>query len=148
MATIHHHVLIDAPAAKVYAALSTAEGIGTWWDKQTVMETDRGVVLEHNPGAKHGVVRLRVVELVPDKRVEWECISTHPKSSPAFAWSGTHFIFDIVERDNRDGSRGRATALDFTQTGYDEGSEFFDSNKSAWGQVLQNLKRVVESGRG
>jgi uncharacterized protein YndB with AHSA1/START domain len=148
MATIHHHVLIDAPAAKVYAALSTAEGIGTWWDKQTVMETDRGVVLEHNPGAKHGVVRLRVVELVPDKRVEWECISTHPKSSPAFAWSGTHFIFDIVERDNRDGSRGRATALDFTQTGYDEGSEFFDSNKSAWGQVLQNLKRIVESGRG
>jgi uncharacterized protein YndB with AHSA1/START domain len=141
------HVLIAAPAAKVYAALSTPEGIGNWWDKQTATETDGGVVLEHNPGAEHGVVRLRVVELVPDKRVEWECISTHPKSSPAFAWSGTHFIFDIVERDNREGSHGRVTALDFTQTGYDERSEFFDSNKSAWGQVLQNLKRVVESQR-
>ena len=39
MATIRHHVLIDAPVAKVYQALSTAEGISTWWDKQTPTQT-------------------------------------------------------------------------------------------------------------
>src|SRR5438874_4071006 len=74
MATIRHQVLIDAPVAKVYEAISTADRIGTWWDKQTATQTDRGVVLEHNPGPEHGVVKLRVVELVPNKRVEWECI--------------------------------------------------------------------------
>jgi hypothetical protein len=28
-----------------------------------------------------------------------------------------------------------------------ERSEYFESNKTAWGEVLQNLKRVVESPR-
>jgi uncharacterized protein YndB with AHSA1/START domain len=50
MATIYHQVWISAQAAKVYKAISTAEAIGTWWDKQTPTETDRGLVLEHNPG--------------------------------------------------------------------------------------------------
>jgi len=149
MATIYHQVSINAPLAKVYDAISTADGIGTWWDKQTPNQTDRGLVLEHNPGLEHGVVKLRVVELIPNKRVEWECISTHPRSSPASAWTGTHFIFEIAERDNvSSGSKHnqvRATTLDFRQAGYDERSEFFGSNNFAWGQVLQKLKQVLES---
>ena len=152
MATIRHQVLIDAPVAKVYEAISTPEGISTWWDKQTATQTDRGLVLEHNPGPEHGVVKLRVIELVPNKRVEWECISTHPKSSPASAWTGTHFIFELAERDNVASSGAnpnqiRATTLDFCQAGFDERSEFFGSNKLAWAEVLQNLKQVVESQR-
>jgi len=97
MATIRHHVLIDAPVAKVYQAISTAERISTWWDKQTPIQTDRGLVFEHNPGPEHGVVQLRVIERVPNKRVEWECISTHPKGSPASALDGYALYF----RDNR-----------------------------------------------
>jgi len=139
MATIHHQISIDAPVAKVYEAISTAERISTWWDQQTRTETDRGVVLEHDPGPEHGVVKLRVVELVPDRRVEWECISTHPASSPASAWTGTRFIFELAERGDR------TTAVDFRQTGYDEQSPFFPVNTAAWGQVLERLKQVVES---
>ena len=153
MATIHHKLSINAPAGKVYQAISTADGIGTWWDKQTAKHTDRGLVLEHNPGPEHGVVKLRVVELVPNKRVEWECISSHPKTSPASAWTGTHCIFEIAKHDNAappssSPDQVRATTLDFCQDGYDERSEFFESNKVAWGEVLQNLKQVVESQRG
>ncbi len=152
MATIRHHVLIDAPVAKVYQALSTAEGISTWWDKQTPTQTDRGLVLAHNPGPEHGVVQLRVIELVPNKRVEWECISTHPKGSPASAWTGTHFIFEITARNNIPSFastliRSAPPRLDFCQDGYDERSEFFEFNKVAWGEVLQNLKQVMESQR-
>lgn len=138
MATIQHQIEINAPISKVYEALSSAESVGTWWDEQTPVQTDQGLVLEHNPGPEHGIVRLRVVEMVPDKRVEWECISTHPQSSPASVWTGTHFIFELTERDG-------ITILDFSQTHYPEQSEFFDFNKSAWGEVLQNLKKVVES---
>ena len=141
MATIHHQVTIAAPAATVYAAIATADGIGTWWDKQRAVQTDRGLVLEHDPGPEHGVVKLRVVELVPNRRVEWECVSTHRASSPASAWTGTRFVFEIT-------ARGAATSVvDFRQTGYDERSPFFASNTTAWGQVLQNLKRVLDAGR-
>jgi uncharacterized protein YndB with AHSA1/START domain len=138
MATIRHHVLIDAPEAKVYQALSTAEGISTWWDKQTPTQTDRGLVLEHNPGPEHGVVQLRVIELVPNKRVEWECISTHPKTSPASAWTGTHVIFEITERE-------RMAILDFRHSGWDENSEYFGFCNYGWGVALQKLQQLCES---
>lgn len=147
MATIHHQVSIDAPVEKVYLAISTPDGIGTWWDKQTATQTDQGLVLEHNPGPEHGIVRMRVVELLPNRRVEWECISAHPKSSPASVWTGTHFIFELAEPDDDGIARNseRTTILDFRQTGYDEESNFYGFNNSAWGQVMHNLKQVIES---
>jgi uncharacterized protein YndB with AHSA1/START domain len=149
MATIHHELSINAPVERVYEALSSADQIGTWWDKQTAIQTDRGAVLEHNPGPEHGVVRLRVAEQVPNRRIQWECISTHPKSSPASAWTGTHFIFELEGIDSSGAGRDRihTTRLDFRQVGYDEGSEYFDSNRAAWEKVLQKLKQVVESPR-
>ena len=150
MASIHHELSINALVAKVYEALSSADQIGTWWDKQTAIQTDRGLVLEHNPGPEHGVVKLRVVELVPNKRVEWECISVHPKSSPASAWTGTHFIFELAERTDSSGAardQVRTTTMDFNQVGYDERSEYLESNRAAWGEVLGNLKQVVEAPR-
>jgi len=140
MKTIEHQLLIDAPASRVYEAIATADGISTWWDPQTPRQTDRGLVLEHNPGPEHGIVQLRVVDRVPNTRVEWECVSTHPASSPASAWTGTHFIFELSPRDG-------TTEVDFRQTGYDERSSFFTANREAWLQVLQNLKRVVETSR-
>ncbi len=154
MSNIQHQILIHAPVAKVYDAIATAEGIPTWWDKQTLVHTDRGPVLEHHPGPEHGVVRLRVVELVPSERVEWECISTHPKSSPASAWTGTRFVFEMTDRggdlpsSHSGRNPDRTTTLDFHQTGHDDRSAFFPSNKIAWGQVLQNLKRVLEDAGG
>ena len=152
MITIHHQLAINAPVAEVFAAIATPERIGTWWDKHTATQTSRGLVLEHDPGPEHGVVKLRVVALVPDTRVEWECISTHPTSSPASAWMGTRFVFEMAERDSpaaRFGGahRGRVTTLDFRHVGYDERSEFAGFNTFAWGQVLQNLKQVVEAGQ-
>ena len=157
MATIHHQIAIQASPGKVYAALATADGIGTWWDRQTAVQTNDGLVLEHNPGPKHGVVRLKVLALVPDRRVEWECISTHPAESPASAWTGTHFIFELSERESAaavaeqesmpqtSAKPVRMTTVDFRQTGYDETSAFAGFNNFAWGQVLSNLKRVCET---
>ena len=146
MAEIHHQITIDAPPAKVYDALATAEGISRWWSRQTAVQTDSGTVLEHNPGPEHGVVRMRVAQLVPDKRVEWECISSHPSTSPASAWTGTRFIFEMAESNPAAGS-GPATTLDFYHTGYDELSEYYDFNVGAWAHVLRDLKRLVESQR-
>ena len=143
MATIHHQISISAPVLRVYEAIASPDHIGTWWDKQTVTRTDRGVVMEHNPGPEHGVVQLRVAQLIPNKHVQWECISRHPKTSPASAWTGTHFIFELAEGDD-----GQTTRVDFQQVGYDERSQYFESNKAAWLEVLKRLKQVLESPRG
>jgi uncharacterized protein YndB with AHSA1/START domain len=41
MASIHHQIEIDAPITKVYGAISSSESIGTWWDKQTPVQTEQ-----------------------------------------------------------------------------------------------------------
>ena len=151
MATLYHQVWINAPIATLYATVATVEGVESWWGKQTAVQTDDGLVLEHNPGPMHGVVRLKVLETVPDKRVEWTCISNHPEASPASAWTGTHLGFDITERANVAAMSGfghdgdRVAVLDFRHSGWDEASPFLGFCNFAWGQVLKALKGVCEA---
>ena len=122
MATLYHQVWVNAPTAKLYEAISTEKGIGSWWDKPRAAELDIGPILERIQG----------------KRVEWECISTHPKNSPASAWTGTHIIFEITERENM-------AILDFRHSGWDENSEYFGFCNYHWGVALQKLKQWCES---
>lgn len=147
MATLAHEVWIDAPTAKVYEAISTADGISAWWDKQTVRRTAEGTVLEHDPGPEHGVVRMKVLDLVHDQRVEWECVSTHPASSPASAWTGTHLVFEISRRSVPPWAAQKAdmAILSFRHTGWDEHSEFLAFCNFAWGLVLTKLRETCEA---
>lgn len=152
MATMYHQVWVNASTAKLYEAISTADGLSRWWAHHESTETDAGLVLSHSPGPEHGVVKQKVIDLVPNKRVEWECISTrHPKSSPASAWPGTHVIWEISERKNPGkrlgiSSRRRQMALlDFRHSGWDANSEYFGFCNFAWGEVLLMLKKWCES---
>jgi uncharacterized protein YndB with AHSA1/START domain len=150
MATMHHQVWINAPISKVYGALATAEALGKWWAPHTSTQTPDGLVLAHDPGGEHGVVKQKVVDVTPDKRIEWEIISTHPKQSPAYGWMGTHIIFELSRRDNPGLWRGitdpvpQFTVLDFRHTGWDESSDFFGFCNFAWGCVLNMLKEWCE----
>jgi len=140
-------VWINAPTVKVYEAISTPAGISAWWDKQTATQTGQGTVLEHCPGPEHGVVKMKVLDTTPNKRIEWECISTHPASSPASAWTGTHIVFEIARRSVPPWASERAdmAILSFRHSGWDETSQYFGFCNFAWGQVLQKLKDVCES---
>ncbi len=151
MATLHHQVWIDAPVSKVYEALATADGLGRWWAPHTSAETDAGLVLAHGAGTEHGEVRMKVLDRAHDRRVEWEIISTHPRRSPASAWTGTHIIFEIAEMENpghwlgiSDGGP-RMTVLEFRHSGWGENSKYFGFCNFAWGETLLTLKQWCES---
>lgn len=150
MATLYHQVWINAPVSKVYDALATAEGLGKWWAPHTSTETDAGLVLAHNPGAEHGEVKMKVLDRTQNKRVEWEIISAHPKSSPASAWTGTHISFEISERENPgmrlgiSDSAPHIAVLEFRHSGWDENSEYFGFCNFAWGETLLMLKQWCE----
>jgi len=81
---------------------------------------------------------MTVLELARNRRVEWECISSHPRSSPASAWTGTHVIFEIAEREHR-------TVLDFRHAGWDESNEYFGFCNYHWGVALHKLAQWCES---
>ncbi len=138
MATLYHQVWIKTERENLYEAITTQNGIGSWWDKPTVVESDDGLMLEFSPGAEHGVLRMKVLDMTQGQRVEWECISTHPENSPAFAWTSTHIVFEITENE-------KLTILDFRHTGWDEKSKYLGFCNFAWGVALQKLKDFCES---
>jgi len=109
------------------------------------------LVLAHSPRAEHGDVKMKVLDTVQDRRVEWEIISTHPKRSPASAWSGTYIIFEVTERENPGHWMGMSsgerilTVLDFRHTGWDENGEYFGFCNFGCGETLLILKQWCES---
>jgi uncharacterized protein YndB with AHSA1/START domain len=152
MASIRHQIAIRAPLEKVYAALSSPEAVSKWWDKQTETRAPCGTVWSHDPGPQHGRVDLLLWDMTPTQRVEWECISEHPSTSPASAWTGTHIKFELTSAESPAAilmSGGEKTAayttVNFEQTNYDENSPYFGFNNWAWAQVLNGLKSYCES---
>lgn len=153
MATIYHQVWINAPAGRVYAAASTREGIRRWWNGAQA-ETGSGLVFRYRPGPPpdQGIVRIRVVEIVQDRRVYWECISARPPSGAASAWTGTFVALDIAEPDTmviRHGPRRfpdhPVTVLDFRHCGWDDNSSYLGFCTFEWGGVLRKLKQECEA---
>lgn len=151
MATLHHQVWINAPVARIYEALATAEGLGRWWAPHTTSHPAGSLVLAHDPGGDHGQVQMKVLDATANWRIEWEIISHHPERSPASAWTGTHIVFEITEQDNPGLWRGitddepKLAVLEFRHSGWDEDSEYFGFCNFAWGETLAMLKRWCES---
>jgi len=57
MATLYRQVWINTPVSKLYEALATADGLGSWWAPHTSTQTDAGLILAHRAGSEHGEVR-------------------------------------------------------------------------------------------
>jgi hypothetical protein len=150
MTTLHHQVWIKAPVARVYNALATADGLSGWWAPHTTTETAAGIVLGHSPGPAHGEVQMLVLEASPG-RIEWEIVSTHPRQSPASAWTGAHIIFELSERPSPgqwmglDNEGEIMTVVNFAHSGWDEGSEFLGFCNYAWGVTLDLLRQWCET---
>jgi uncharacterized protein YndB with AHSA1/START domain len=154
MATLYHQVWIEAPLARVYEAVATVEGLGEWWAPHTSTVTDDGLVFAHDPGERHGKVRLKVIDLEKNRRVEWEVISKHPELSPASGWMGTRILFEFSEALNPGGWRGISegermlTVLEFRHSGWAEDSPFLGFCNFSWGVVLGMLKEWCEKKDG
>lgn len=151
MATMKHQVWIDAPMAKVYKALSSAEGFSGWWAPHKSEQTKAGLVISHTPGPGHGDVKMRQVEAEPDRLVEYLVISKgHPPESPASEWTGTSLCFELSRRDNPGAWRGisskakQLTVLEFRHSGWDKSSDYYGFCNFCWGLVLNMLKEYCE----
>ena len=69
MSDILHQITINAPKDKVYAALSTVDGLAGWWTSTTKGESAPGKTLEFRSG--DSVTKMRVEELDEGNPVAW-----------------------------------------------------------------------------
>ena len=117
----------------VYAALTTLDGLSGWWTGDATGDTEAGGVIALRFVA--GGFDMKVVELVPGKRVLWEVAE-----GPA-EWIGTHVNFEIHQE-------GEFTIVLFEHRGWAEPVEFMYHCSTKWATFLISLKELLETGQG
>jgi uncharacterized protein YndB with AHSA1/START domain len=136
---IVHRVGIKAPAAQVYAALTTLDGLAGWWTEHTTGSPAAGGRLgfrfRTESGDEIGGFGMAVRELAPPERVRWSV-----QEGPA-EWLGTDVEFDLSQQ-------GEHTIVMFGHRRWREAGEFMHHCSTKWATFLLSLRDYVETGRG
>ena len=133
MANIEHLLFIQAPAAKVYEALTTERGLAEVWTRELSVSRQIGDTLTFRFGPDED--RMRLTELAPDRRVVWECVESDPQ------WVGTTIVFELEERSGK-------TSVKLGHLNWREVTPFYWSCNYNWAMFLYSLKLYVEKGKG
>ena len=139
MVSINHKVGIKANISKVYDALSTVEGVASWWTKDTTGESKIGgkvkVRFLEKDGKEKGSMDFEFAELTPNKKVQWR-FTAGPEE-----WLGTDVVFDLSQD-------GDYTIVLFSHNNWRELVEFTYHCSMKWAIFMLSLKDLFENGEG
>ncbi|MCD2421544.1 SRPBCC domain-containing protein [Niabella pedocola] len=156
MPAIHHAVLIGAPAAQVYKAITSQEGLRAWWTPGTTAKPELGSMARFPFGPVY-FKTMKITVLKPQEEVCWIC------TAGAGEWIDTHISFTLYTGDQQQlGNRypeiggqleqqkdkGAATLLLFRHEAWKTYSLMFAECSYTWGRFLSSLKRYCETGKG
>ena len=139
MVDIVHRIGIKAPAAKVYNALTSTDGLARWWTEETKGNAAIGGKIEFTFRSESGDVKgkmvMEVKELKAQKHVRWECVEGPPE------WIGTDITFDLSQEDDQ-------TIIIFGHRKWREAVEFTAHCSMKWAVFMLSLREYVETGKG
>jgi len=139
MFDIIHRIGIKSPAARVYEALTSLEGLSRWWTDEVLGDGRSGGKIEFRfrlkTGELIGTMVMEVQELNAGKDVRWRCIDGPPE------WIGTDVTFQLAEHDNQ-------TIVVFGHRKWREAVEFTAHCSMKWATFLLSLREYVETGKG
>lgn len=139
MVDIIHRIGIKAPLSKVYAALSTIEGVAGWWTRETSGESKPGggvkVRFRSPSGDEKGYMEFDVVKLAPNREISWRCTSGPTE------WIGTDVTFALAQE-------GEQTLILFGHRNWREPVDFMAHCSMKWATFLLSLRDLVETGKG
>jgi uncharacterized protein YndB with AHSA1/START domain len=127
---------VHADAERVVDALTTKEGLSSFWTTDSVAEPQVGS--EARFGFEGSPVPLRMrVNRIDAGGVEWSCLGDFP------LWEGTTVTWSLSPEEEHGGTR-----LLFRHAGFaDEQPEWeFASIASTWAGILGRLKILAETG--
>ena len=136
MSSIRDESRIQAPAAKVYEALTRQAGYRGWWNVVGEIAESVGgeAKLRFVKDGKPVNMRFRIDELTTNERVGWTCVA-HDMPS----WVGTSLTWRLAEA-------GGAVVVSLAHSGrQDAGPEMV---AQGWKHFLGSLRSFVETGTG
>jgi uncharacterized protein YndB with AHSA1/START domain len=136
MADILHKIDIDATPDKVYSAVSSNQGLKSWWTTDVVGDSKKGSILNFEFYSHSFTFEMYVDELIPDKTVRWTCIG----GVAADEWKDTKLLWEIVPKD------GNQTTLKFSHTGWPSTGDYYSRCNTTWGHLMFMVKDYAERG--
>jgi len=137
-------VEIAAPAAKVFAAITTEDGLKGWWTTSCESGTGVGSRATFRFGNTHNVMLTE--KLTPNLEVVWKCLEQHHEAAELERkdeWAGTKVKFKLESRSLS------STVLHFEHDGLTPELECYQICDQGWGHFLKtSLKKLVETGKG
>ena len=139
MVDIVHRIGIKAPAAKVYEAVATTQGVAGWWTRDTTGTAGPGgtvtVRFRRKDGEEIGRMDFEMTRLEPGREVHWRILDGPQE------WVGTDVTFDLSQD-------GDMTILVFGHRNWKEPVEFMAHCSTKWAVFLLSLRELVETGTG
>ena len=130
-----HRIGIEAPAEKIYRAITTEEGIKGWWTTDVKMDSQAGGKAVFG-FEKHSIVfKMIIEELKPPSLVRWKC-----QENSSLDWIGTTQEFCLESQ--ADGE----VLLKFCHGGWKSGGDHCYYCNTTWGHLLVTLKNYAERG--
>jgi uncharacterized protein YndB with AHSA1/START domain len=130
-----HEIAVAAPAAKVFQAWTTAEGLTGWWTADATAPRDGGgeYVFRFDGGSV--AFHFRVEEEVPGERVLWRGVEG--PGMPA-EWVGTKI--DVRLSSTGDGK----TRMQFAHRDWRSAEGFYCVCNTTWGELMYRLRDWCE----
>lgn len=129
MPDILHRVGIGVRPERVYAALTTTDGLRHWWTLEATGDASAGGVIDF------GFCEMQVVDAATNELVHWRCTRGSDE------WLGTEVIFRLVWKDNQ-------TFVIFTHANWKEPVEFMHHCSTKWATFLLSLRDWLERNEG
>ena len=134
MFDILHRVGVEgATTDQVYTALTTLDGLTSWWTRDTTGDPDLGGIIAFRfpPGG----FDMEVVEQQPGEHVVWKVVDGPDE------WVDTTIDWRLRQDDD-------LAVILFKHEGWSEPVEFMHHCSTKWATYLMSLKSRVETGTG
>lgn len=156
MKSIHHQLLIGAPAEKIYNAITTQEGLSKWWTPDTKAKAEVDSISRFAFGTDY-YKEMKITALKHPEYVQWICVAG------AGEWIGTTITFHLQPGDKKNlvnahpemtdqvqqlGESGQLTLLIFQHDDWKACTPMFAECNYTWGRFLRSLKLFCETGTG
>ncbi len=132
MADIYQDFYIKAPVARVFQAVSSADGLQQWWTKRSSGEQKEGAIYQLWFSPEYDW-RGKVTKYIPNSDFELEISHAHVD------WNGTRVGFHLEDRNG-------STTVRFYHLGWPELNEHYRISCHCWAMYLRVLRRSLDYG--
>ena len=130
MADILHNLIVNADRSPVFRAISTPDGLNSWWTLTCSGTPQEGAEYNLGFGPQYDW-QARVSRFIPNS--EFELALTRADAD----WQGTRLRFVLNDLPN-------ATQVTFQHLGWPEDNDHYRTSCFCWAMYLRLMKRFVE----